>query len=110
MNRSFSSIPRRAPSAPCRSVAPYAQTTRTPTSAQEDAITARLPSIAFGLSWWSTIAVVPHISASVAPSRALAYNISRSRAVSSRHQTCSRISPKFVGCRGGAGIPRASAE
>ncbi len=28
----------------------------------------RLPSIAFGLSWWSTIAVVPHSSASSAPS------------------------------------------
>ena len=55
-------------------------------------------------------AVVPHSSASSAPSRADQRSISRSRAASSRHQTCSRISRKSVGVRGGAGMPRASAE
>ena len=66
--------------------------------------------MAFGLSWWSTIAVVPEANASLAPSKALARIMSRSRAASSRHHTCSRISPKPVGCRGGAGIPRANVE
>ena len=51
--------------------------------------------MALGLSWWSTIPVVPHSSASTAPSRADARSMSRSRAASSRHQICSRISPKF---------------
>ena len=36
--------------------------------------------------------------------------ISRSSAASSRHQICSRISRKSSACRGGAGMPRASAE
>jgi hypothetical protein len=56
------------------------------------------------------IPVVPHISASAAPSIADQRIISSSSATSSRHQICSRISMKFVGCFGGAGIPRASAE
>ena len=70
----------------------------------------RLPSIADGLSWWSMIPVVPHNNASVAPSIADQRIISSSSATSSRHQICSRISTKSVGCVGGAGIPRASAE
>ena len=97
MKRSFSASPRRAPSGPCRSVTPYAPTTRTPTSAHASAITSRLPSIAFGLSLWSTIPVVPHSSASRAPSRADARSMSRSSAASSRHQICSRIWAKSVG-------------
>ena len=66
--------------------------------------------MAFGDSWWSTIAVVPFSSASRAPSIADQRIISRSRAASRRHQTCSRISWKFVGVFGGAGMPRASVE
>ena len=66
--------------------------------------------MAFGDSWWSTMAVVPLSSASRAPSIADQRIISRSSAVSRRHQTCSRISWKFVATFGGAGIPRASAE
>ena len=50
-----------------------------------------------GDSWWSTMAVVPHSSASSAPSMADHRIISRSRAASRRHQTCSRISMKSVG-------------
>jgi hypothetical protein len=74
------------------------------------AVTARLPSMAFGLSWWSMIAVVPASSASRAPRRALARSMSRSRAVSRRHQICSRIPAKSCGVVAGAGMPRASAE
>ena len=66
--------------------------------------------MAFGLSWWSTMPVVPASNASTAPSRALALSMSRSRAVSRRHQICSRISPNRRGVVGGAGIPLASAE
>ena len=66
--------------------------------------------MALGDSWWSTIAVVPFSSASRAPSIADQRIISRSSAVSRRHQTCSRISWKFVATFGGAGIPRARAE
>ena len=55
--------------------------------------------MACGLSWWSTIPVVPASSASSAPSRALARSMSRSRAASRRHQICSRISPKPRGRR-----------
>jgi len=66
--------------------------------------------MALGLSWWSTIAVVPHSTASSAPSRALARSTSRSSAASSRHQICSRIWPNVAGVDGGAGIPLASAE
>ena len=66
--------------------------------------------MALGDSWWSTIAVVPFSSASRAPSIADQRIISRSSAVSRRHQTCSRISWKLVATFGGAGIPRASAE
>ncbi len=66
--------------------------------------------MAFGEAWWSTIAVVPASSASRAPSIADHRIISRSRAASSRHQTSSRISRKVLGVRGGAGMPRASAE
>ena len=63
-----------------------------------------------GDSWWSTIAVVPHCRASIAPNIADHRIISASSATSRRHHTCSRISRKFVGCFGGAGMPRASAE
>ena len=66
--------------------------------------------MALGEAWWSTIAVVPRSSASSAPSIADHLIISRSRAQSSRHHTSSRISWKLCGVRGGAGIPRASAE
>ena len=67
--------------------------------------------MAFGLSWWSTIPVVPHEQRlDGAEAGADARSMSRSRAVSSRHQICSRISPKFVGTCGGAGMPRASVE
>ena len=52
--------------------------------------------------------VVPDSSASSAPSRADHANTSRSSAQSNRHQICSRISAKFVGDKGGAGIPRAN--
>ena len=45
-----------------------------------------------------------------APSIADHRIISRSSAVSRRHQINSRISEKVVGCLGGAGIPRASVE
>ena len=70
----------------------------------------KLPSMAEGLSWWSTMAVVPHSSASRAPSRAEALIMSRSRATSRRHHTCSRICRKLAGRTGGAGIPLASDE
>ncbi len=66
--------------------------------------------MALGDSWWSMIAVVPFSSASSAPSMADQRIISRSSAVSRRHQTCSRISWKLVATLGGAGIPLASAE
>jgi hypothetical protein len=66
--------------------------------------------MADGEEWWSTIAVVPDSSASRAPSRAECRMVSRSRARSSRHHTSSRTSRKLVGVRGGAGMPRASAE
>ena len=66
--------------------------------------------MALGDSWWSTIAVHPTSSASSAPRRADQAIVSRSSAWSSRHQTSSRISRNVVGVRGGAGIPRASAE
>ena len=66
--------------------------------------------MADGLSWWSMMPVVPQSSASVAPSIADQRIISSSRATSSRHQICSRISMKLVGCTGGAGMPRANAE
>ncbi len=68
------------------------------------------PSMAFGDSWWSMMAVVPAMSASVAPRSADQRSISRSSAASSRHQTCCRISRNPAGWRGGAGMPRASAE
>ena len=63
-----------------------------------------------GDSWWSTIAVVPDCSASTAPSIADHRIISASSAASSRHQICSSTSRNVVGCRGGAGMPRASVE
>jgi hypothetical protein len=56
------------------------------------------------------IVVVPDSRASRAASFADHSIIWRSRAVSSRHQTCSRIPRKVVGTLGGAGMPRASAE
>jgi hypothetical protein len=68
------------------------------------------PSMAFGDSWWSMIVVVPDSSASRAASFADHSSISRSRALSSRHQTRSRISRNVVGVFGGAGMPRARAE
>jgi hypothetical protein len=70
----------------------------------------REPSMAWGDSWWSTMAVVPCSRASKAPSMADQRIISRSRAQSRRHQICSRISWKQVGVLGGAGIPRARVE
>jgi len=70
----------------------------------------RLPSIAAGDEWWSTIAVVPASRASTAPRRADQRISSGSRARSSLHQTSSRISANEVGTRDGAGMPRASVE
>ena len=109
-NLRFSSSPRLAPSAPCRSVTPYAVITRTPTSAQASAMTDNEPSIALGDSWWSMMAVVPCSSASSAPNLADHSIISRSSATSRRHQICSRMPWKVVGVSGGAGMPRANVE
>ena len=66
--------------------------------------------MALGDSWWSMMAVQPDSSASSAPSLADHSMMSRSSARSSRHQISSKMSVKPVGVRGGAGIPRASAE
>ena len=63
-----------------------------------------------GEAWWSTSVVVPHRSAARAPISPLAPTLPSTWARSSRHHTSSRISWKFVGVRGGAGMPDASAE
>ncbi len=73
-------------------------------------MTSSEPSMALGEAWWSTMAVVPRSSASMAPSIADQRIISRSRAASRRHHTWSRIWVKSVATPGGAGMPRASAE
>src|ERR671911_1183274 len=73
-------------------------------------MTSRVPSMADGEAWWSTMAVVPASRASTAPSSADHRTSSRSRAASTRHQIRSRISVKLVGVAGGGGMPRASVE